>query len=457
MTQLNQTPSEPSPSPVGSRKSYGLPLVLTATALLVPVAFGLLDPKTEPLVASPLSTRLTPGEAIFERLPEVLPAVDRPLITNVNVCDLDGDEQPELLVCDAVRHTVHWIRRTDDGEWRSQSLVPENSMAAPAHTAITDLDGDGDQDVVVAVLHSVWPTDSREGQVVALVNDGSMGFDVRLLADDLCRVTDVQPGDFDGDGDVDLAVAEFGYARGRVLWLENVGDGAFADHELSSLPGCIHVPVDDYDGDGDLDVAAVISQTDEEVWVFENQGHADFALQGRRVWGTSNFDLGLAGMKKCDLDQDGDADFLLSAGDSLELSFPCPQPVHGCIWLENTGDLTFAEHRIGQLGGTYDVEAVDLDQDGDLDVVMAAMFNEWKEEGATSLAWLENDGNQQFTPWHLADGPTHLCTVACQDLTGDGLPEVVAGSLQLYPPFDEPSCGLSIWQNTLNPVAEVTP
>ena len=208
-----------------------------------------------------------------------------------------------------------------------------------------------------------------------------MNFQVRLIAEDLCRVTDVQPGDFDGDGDVDLAVAEFGYSRGRVLWLENVGGGRFADHELLSRPGCIHVPVDDYDRDGDLDVAAVISQTDEEVWLFENERPAKFGFRGRLVWGTSNFDLGLAGMKTCDLDQDGDADFLLSAGDSLELSFPCPQPEHGCLWLENIGDLKFVEHRIGQLGGTYDVDAADLDQDGDLDIVMASMFNEWKDEG----------------------------------------------------------------------------
>ena len=61
-----------------------------------------------------------------------------------------------------------------------------------------------------------------------------------------------------------------------MLWLENLGKGVFADHELISLPGCIHVPVDDYDNDGDPDIAALISQNDEEVLIFENPGNGSF-------------------------------------------------------------------------------------------------------------------------------------------------------------------------------------
>ena len=66
----------------------------------------------------------------------------------------------------------------------------------------------------------------------------------------MARVTDIQPGDFDGDGDVDLAVGQFGYDQGEIRWMENQGELRFESHQLLSLPGTIHVPVADMDGDG---------------------------------------------------------------------------------------------------------------------------------------------------------------------------------------------------------------
>ncbi len=405
------------------------------------------QPMVQSLPVRNLGTRLETGPLTFLRANNGATSDERPRITNVNITDLDADGTPDLLICDAVRHTIWWQRRTVDDGWTTVPLVPENSLSAPAHTAVADIDGDGDPDVLVAILRDVWPTDSRHGQVVVLINDGESKFEVTVIADDLRRVTDVQPADLDADGDIDLAVAEFGYMHGRVLWLENLGKGVFADHELISLPGCIHVPVDDYDNDGDPDIAALISQNDEEVLIFENPGNGSFQPVVHQVWGTTDFDLGLAGMVKCDLDKDGDTDFLLSAGDNLELTYPCPQPGHGCIWLENRGDLEFQFHRIATLGGTYAADAADMDADGDIDVVLASMFNDWKQPDVTSLAWLENNGHQTFSAWHAASGPTHLCTVRCGDLNGDSLPDIVAGSLQIYPPYNNEHGAVAIWEN----------
>lgn len=393
-----------------------------------------------------LATILPSSPRPFRRLtefPELQSA--RPKITNVRVTDLDNDGRADILACDGVRHTVWWCHQDEQGSWVQESVVPPNSIAVPAHSAVADVNQDGTLDIVVAGLGYIWPTDDRIGQVVLLSSDGSGGFAQKTIAEDLRRVTDVQPADLDGDGDIDFAVAEFGYLHGRVLWLENVGDGQFADHRLLSLPGCIHVPIDDYDGDGDPDVAAVISQNDEEVWIFENTTDGSFEPIAHKVWETTNFDRGLSGMVTCDLDSDGDTDFLLSAGDNLELRYPCPQPEHGCIWLENCGNFEFRAHTIAKLGGTYAADAADLDGDGDIDVALVSMFNDWRQPGATSLAWLENDGDQNFSAWQIASEPTYLCTVACGDLTGDGVAEIVSGSLKFYPPYDGIETGLNVW------------
>ena len=112
---------------------------------------------------------------------------------------------------------------------------------------------------------------SAVGQVVWLEKTDD-GYRRHLLLDGVRRVADTQAGDLDGDGDIDLAVAVFGYARGEVLWLENDGEQSFLKHTLLKAPGAIHVPLADFDDDGDLDIVAVVSQDEEEIWGFENLG-----------------------------------------------------------------------------------------------------------------------------------------------------------------------------------------
>ncbi|MCA8989642.1 MAG: VCBS repeat-containing protein, partial [Planctomycetaceae bacterium] len=259
------------------------------------------------------------------------------------------------------------------------------------------------------------------------------GFVRHVILDHVRRVADIQPGDFDGDGDLDLTVAVFGYSRGEILWLENKGNFQFADHLLLNAPGTIHVPVADYDNDGDLDITAIVTQDEEELWGFENDGQGHFTAQ--RLWFTINFDLGGAGLVAGDLDQDGDTDLIFPAGDNLEDLDAYPQPYHGCYWFENQGNWQFAEKRISDLGGTYAADMGDLDGDGDQDVVLVSMTNDWDTQGNASLVWLENDGQNQFKTWQITDNPIHLVAVDLGDLDGDQKLDIVTGGLNFRRPF----------------------
>ena len=418
-------------------------IVLSVAALALPAVYWqqLASRQPEQLTVAPPTAKiaLPPGPLTAEEMARLGTTFDRPRITNVST--ITGADRDNVLICDAASHSVGRISGTDGNiEW----LVPPGSLASPCHAVPTDYDGDGDLDVAVAILGQVWPTDAHCGQVVVLQNDADQ-YSVRVLADHLRRITDVQPADFDNDGDIDFVVAEFGYLHGGILYLECQADGTYHSTRLLTLPGTIHVPVADYDNDGDVEFAAVVSQDHEEILLFDNPGGATFSPVPQRIWRSPNFDLGLAGMTADDLDADGDIDLLLSAGDNLELDYPYPQAWHGCIWLENTGAQTFVARQIGFLPGTYAATVTDLDLDGDRDVVLASMFNDWQQSESTSLAWLENDGEQNFRAWHLAELPTHLCTVTTADLTGDSRPEIVAGSLQIYPPYQQDACGVTIW------------
>jgi hypothetical protein len=410
--------------------------VLAALAVLIPAAtyFGLPRVpalRTLPEPAATRGSRFASSPVAFERR-EIGPAVQQhPIITNVQILDVDGDGRTDLLACDARRQCVVWCRQDQSGAW-TEEILAEN-LAAPAHATVVDLDGDGDLDLLISLLGDLTPNDGVIGQLIWLEREGKE-FRRHVLLHDVRRVADCQAADFDGDGDLDLAVAVFGYARGQVLWLENLGQGQFLDHELLSAAGTIHVPLADYDGDGDIDIAAIVSQDDEELWCFENLGKGSF--RPRRLWYSVNFNIGSAGLISDDLDRDGDPDLILPVGDNLEVAHSFPLDFHGCLWFENTGGWSFTPHRIAEYGGTYAAAAGDLDGDGDRDVALVSMFNNWDDRRNASVVWLENDGSQHFHPWQIDTEPTHRVTLAVGDIDGDGRADLLTGGLHLIGPFD---------------------
>jgi hypothetical protein len=417
-----------------------LPLIstrwLVALAAAIPLGAWLCLPLLPPLRTLELryaggGTRFADSTLPLARVALGSTSDPRPLIANVQIVDFDDDGLPDVLACDAKRQAVVWIRQGPAGQF-TESVVAEE-ISAPAHVTVADLDRDGQTDLLVSVLGDFLPNDTRVGRLLWLQHAGD-GWIRHVLLDQVRRVADCQPADFDNDGDLDLAVAVFGYARGEVLWLENRGQGRFREHQLLSAPGAIHVPVADFDGDGDFDLATVISQNEEEVWGFENLGGGRFLP--RRLWFTINFDIGSAGLVGDDLDRDGDTDLILPVGDNLEIAHSFPQPYHGCFWFENTGGWNFAARRIARFGATYAAAAGDPDGDGDRDVVLVSMGNNPERADNPSIVWLENDGRQQFNCQQIDTTPTHLITVACGDLNGDGRDDIVAGGVHLTGPFD---------------------
>lgn len=370
------------------------------------------------------------------------PPATPPWIANLAVVDLDQDGLLDVVLCDVTKNEVAWIRQDPAGTFTETAL--SSLVLAPAHVTPSDIDLDGDIDLLIAEMGQIRPTNEKIGTVTLLENRGDETFEHHALVDGVARVTDIQPGDFDGDGDIDLAVGQFGYDQGEIRWMENKGGLEFESHMLLNLPGTIHVPVADMDGDGDLDISALVSQTWEQVYVFENDGTGEF--EPHIVYGATNEDFGSSGMSLTDLDQDGDPDLLYTNGDAFDYIPSLPRPWHGVQWLENRGGLDFAYHRMGDFPGAFSADAADADHDGDLDVFVVSMFADWSDPEAASIGWFENDGHQQFT-LHIIDGePTHLVVLHTGDLDGDGWMDVVTGGMYSHEPFDRMS-RVTWWRN----------
>lgn len=303
----------------------------------------------------------------------------------------------------------------------------------PARVAAADLDADGRDDLVIADLGNPLPTDEPMGRVLVALQRRDGEFELRPLVDAIGRVADVRPLDLDLDGDLDLVVAAFGYLReGGVYVLRNESVADTLDFRLEQVTdrtGAVSVvPVHDLQpGEGPGFVVA-FAQEHEMVSLFLPSDATSYEERilfraPHPAWGTSH-------LAAADLDADGDLDFLLSNGDTLDdgVAF---KPYHGVTWLENRGEEGFPAHPIGRLYGAHAAEAGDLDADGDLDVVASGFLPQVAlpvSQAATrldSVVWFERE-DDEWIPWEIESGHPRHTGVTLADFDMDGRLDVIA-------------------------------
>jgi hypothetical protein len=104
-----------------------------------------------------------------------------------------------------------------------------------------------------------------------------------------------------------------------------------------------------------------------------------------------------------DLDDDGDIDVLGAASIADYIT-----------WWENDGSENFTEHTIAaNFDGAWFVYAIDMEPDGDIDVVGAA-------SSADDITWWENDGSENFTEHTIAADFDYAISVYAIDMEPDG-------------------------------------
>lgn len=361
-----------------------------------------------------------------------------PWISHLKVIDLDQDGLDDIVFCEAQDNEVRWIRQSRLGQFEPETLLATD-LSGPVHVEGADMDEDGDIDLVVASMTIIFPHNDRIGFAYILENDGTENFTPHTVLENTSRIVDIRPADLNGDGRLDLAMAQFGYDQGEISWLEHIGPSPwdFQRRVLLELSGAINVEVADFNGDRIPDIAALLSQQWEEVYVFLGTGGGAFTPH--RIWGSTNEDYGSSGMSVADLNRDGRPDLICANGDGFgPAATPGPRPWHGLQWFENTGGGSFKYHRIGALPGAYGPIGVDLDQDGHIDVVASAAYADWNNQNreVVSLMWFRNDGEQNFIPQVLSREPKDLITLGVGMFDVSGKPALVSGGFYIYPPFD---------------------
>ena len=375
------------------------------------------------LLVTGASPSLQAPAAVAIQQKALLPDGAPQVTANVRVADLLGDGTTQIFATEPARSQVTWVK--EDGE----VVAFTEGLVQPVRTHVSDVDGDGDRDLLVADIGEIFPTDDLVGQVVLFRNDGQLNFEPVVLLDGVGRVACAEAADLDGDGDEDIAVCVFGdVAEGKIVWLEQKEGFTFEEHVLDDRPGAIHAFPFDADGDGDLDIAVSLSQLAEEILLFRNGGEGDFTKEV--LFAAGDTDFGMSGLELADLDQDGDTDILFTNGDEGDkIVEGDPNDAHRLSWLKNDGSGRFTMHDIIGQWGAYAVVVVDVDADGDLDIVLANhQVEEWHlDTEIQRVVWIENNGAQRFTGHRVLDAPPLMLTIDAID-TGSSRPRIVGGS-----------------------------
>lgn len=236
--------------------------------------------------------------------------------------------------------------------------------------ATGDVDGDGDIDVIVA----------NAGQSRLLLGDGLGAFTdataTHLPTLSLTSMTAVL-GDVDGDTDADLILGD---VRGPNRLLFNDGAGRFSLAPEANLPGqgqiSIGMALGDVDRDGDLDLVVANRRSQNRLWLNDGNGiFIDATASHLPAEALDSYDVALG-----DVDGNGSLDLVVA-------NHHAPDE----LWLNN-GRGVFSGVTTRQFAGaasdSFDVAWIDIEADGDLDAVITA--------GKSPLRLWRNNGRGIF-------------------------------------------------------------
>jgi hypothetical protein len=281
-----------------------------------------------------------------------------------HAADVNGDGNVDL-----VGASSDWVSvRLGDGQGGFRGGSDQNAQVEAS--VLGDFDGDGDPDLAIGPTRVLF--NNGQGQFSGTTS--ASGFYANTLA----------AGDLDADGDLDL-VAGYGYsftASFRVLL--NNGQGVFTPAgAATTVPyGGSEPSIGDLDGDGDLDLV-IGGRT-----LYLNQGPATFTNAGMMLDGITSTLATLA-----DLDGDSDLDMVLSVG-----------AARAQVALNNGLGKFTPGQQLPLPGDTQTFgDPVDLDGDGDLDLPIYSRAGDvYSIPTYTAALWL-NNGTAQFpTSFDLA-------------------------------------------------------
>ena len=377
------------------------------------------------------------GNGTFDALPTEVSLTDGGYTFHSAWGDMDGDGDLDLATANG--HVVN------NGLFRN--LRPPAGVATPQFakmsasvvcndagesyaTAWGDMDGDGDQDLLFAnQLEPTFFYDNQGSGNFVKVTTGALVTD-NGPSRDLCL------GDLDGDGDLEIALANSNDLENFVYFnqggvqggVEGVFSAMTGDPIATETTKTFAVSMADFDGDGDLDFFAC-NRKGQLNTLYTNDGSGSFTLAGSQHPAQDAGDSYHAAWS----DMEGDGDLDLFVANKEEPNF---------FYVNNGGSL----QRVAMSGSGDSRHAAfaDLNNDDVMSVIVANTSGEnntvydnaaspWEDLGLAYQPMVNTPDPRLSGAGNLK--PNTLVTLFAQDMPASGLVTLVAGLVRIDLPF----------------------
>ncbi len=337
--------------------------------------------------------------------------------SGLTTADYNGDGWLDLAVAHdryiVTGNSIAVLLSDGIGNWRAP--VVYTITAGTNKITSGDLDGDGRIDLGVAHETNRW-TFMRNTGAGAFTSAGTFqGIEQGSLPD----LPTIHAVDFDRDSDLDVFYSHRdsgGVDDGAFGFWRNLGGGNFAAPQTIRFNwftnGPVHINTADVTGDGWLDVLAATGTSD-QWYLVPGNGSGGFAAPQRFRAGQNP-----SSVQAADLDRDGDREVIVI----------CANSMGACVY-DNPGDGSFVQPPVIDMTDPglapafpTNLEAGDIDGDGDLDLVCGFRADFAEQHG---ISVRRNLGNGTFAPLQTYSSPVYPIIVRLRDINGDRRPDII--------------------------------
>ena len=340
---------------------------------------------------------------------------DEPLPEIIRMGDFDGDGIPDLAVNLSGFDHIAILKGDGHANFSVQHQFETDTL--PKGVVLADFNKDGKLDLATV---QDWGYNIKVN-----LGDGLGGFTFARELNADGEPTRLYTADVNNDGNLDLIAN--GPQEGVVLTYLGKGNGNFetAASEIEDHPNCQALGVGDFNGDGNQDLAIAFFTGKEA-----DLSHIDIVLGD----GQGNFtpftefqtSPQVANVATVDLDGDGNLDLIATGGGSEN-----EQGIYVQVWLgDGTGN--FTNKQTTNLGGGSikgEPAIADFNEDGKLDVaVPITSNNDSQHDKSTSVDLFLGDGTGNLNQAQTATVGRSPHSAVSHDFDGDGHLDLVVSN-----------------------------